>query len=429
MQWRLVHCTILERNKEFGLDNIGTDGLSYTAPKAGILDLLIVSFVKNNRNSFQRAMVSLSDLNDLGLNLDIHLNFYSVISIQCGSVFDYVSFPSDYQDLFLGKTMYDKANKLLLVTTASAVPNNLAIQTLGKSSQSFAIGVIHGGYVNVVPIREGEIRSKYIPCVEPGTRPRHVTTTVTQVKWFCVQGTQILAITSTLGLHVYDDEGRKCLFTHSCSDSHGSTDSFARGLALVNGERLCVGNSSGSIRIFKIPSDVSDYLHLEKLSSHNKAITDIACNESQDIMVSADDSGCLLLWNVKDTIECITTITGRGFPCTSIQMWKSLILAAYGSGHIRMFDFKTSRLLTEVAAHARWITGIDLAPGRGLLLSVSEDSFAKIWTIDSEEKLILHKYTAAVENKMLVGGKFLNSYGTEFCVSAYDANDVICFSV
>lgn len=42
---------------------------------------------------------------------------------------------------------------------------------------------------------------------------------------------------------------------------------------------------------------------------------------------------------------------------------------------------------------------------------------------------ILHKHTAAVDNKMLVGGKFLNSYGTEFCVSSYDANDVICFSV
>lgn len=73
-------------------------------------------------------------------------------------------------------------------------------------------------------------------------------------------------------------------------------------------------------------------------------------------------------------------------------MWKNLILAGYGSGHIRMFDFKTSRLLSEVAAHARWITGLDVASSRGLLLSVSEDSFAKIWTIDAEEKLVINLF-------------------------------------
>lgn len=230
----------------------------------------------------------------------------------------YIKWLSDIQCLYsqncpiARNIMYEKANKLLLVTTASAVPNNLAVQSFGKNSQGFAIGVIHGGYVNIVPLREGEVRSKYIPCVEPGTRPRHVTTTVTQVKWFSVHNVQILAITSTLGLQIYDEEGRKCLYTHPCTDSNLTSDTFARGLALVSNERLCVGNSSGSIRVFKTPHDSSDFLHLEKLLSHNKAITDIAANESQELMVSADDSGCITLWNVKDTIQYITSIAGIG---------------------------------------------------------------------------------------------------------------------
>lgn len=45
-------------------------------------------------------------------------------------------------------------------------------------------------------------------------------------------------------------------------------------------------------------------------------------------------------------------------------------------------------LLVEVGAHARWITGLDLAPEQGLLLSVSEDSFAKIWQIKKSEQTV-----------------------------------------
>jgi WD40 repeat protein len=66
-------------------------------------------------------------------------------------------------------------------------------------------------------------------------------------------------------------------------------------------------------------------------------------------------------------------------------MWNDFILGAYGSGHIRVFGAHTSRLMCEVAAHARWITATDIAPDTGHFLSVSEDSFVKIWKISRED--------------------------------------------
>jgi WD40 repeat protein len=72
-------------------------------------------------------------------------------------------------------------------------------------------------------------------------------------------------------------------------------------------------------------------------------------------------------------------------PCTSLKMWEGFILCAFGSGHIRVFGIKTLSLICEVAAHARWITATDIAPETGYFLSVSEDSFAKVWQISKQD--------------------------------------------
>ena len=60
-------------------------------------------------------------------------------------------------------------------------------------------------------------------------------------------------------------------------------------------------------------------------------------------------------------------------------------MCAYGSGHIRVFGTQTWSLICEIAAHARWITAIDVALETGHLLSVSEDSFARVWQISRED--------------------------------------------
>lgn len=68
-----------------------------------------------------------------------------------------------------------------------------------------------------------------------------------------------------------------------------------------------------------------------------------------------------------------------------MRVWRGLVVGAYGSGHLRVFSVDHRRrevaLTIEVAAHAKWITALDIAPESGLILSVSEDSFAKVWQL------------------------------------------------
>lgn len=72
-----------------------------------------------------------------------------------------------------------------------------------------------------------------------------------------------------------------------------------------------------------------------------------------------------------------------------------MIITAYGSGHIRLFSTSTSsdpQLLVEVAAHARWITALDVAMDEGTVLSVSEDSFVKVWDIIETNTTVYNQF-------------------------------------
>ena len=58
---------------------------------------------------------------------------------------------------------------------------------------------------------------------------------------------------------------------------------------------------------------------------------------------------------------------GRRYACTSVALWSDLIVAAFGSGHIRIFSSAKGSLLAEVTAHAKWINAIDVAPATGMV--------------------------------------------------------------
>lgn len=74
--------------------------------------------------------------------------------------------------------MYVKDRLLLLLTSASAVPNNLAVNLSKKGKTSESVAVIHQGYINVVPVNDYEMQSKYIPHTDAPLRNKVVVTQV-----------------------------------------------------------------------------------------------------------------------------------------------------------------------------------------------------------------------------------------------------------
>lgn len=54
-------------------------------------------------------------------------------------------------------------------------------------------------------------------------------------------------------------------------------------------------------------------------------------------------------------------------PCTGICIWQNSAVAAYGCGHIRLFDITSGNVLAEITAHAKWISALHIAQSSGLV--------------------------------------------------------------
>lgn len=81
-------------------------------------------------------------------------------------------------------------------------------------------------------------------------------------------------------------------------------------------------------------------------------------------------------------------------PCTTTEMTRLGVMAVgYGCGTIRMFDPTVKfingdaedqlSMTVQISAHARCITSMSAAKDADLLLSVSEDSWIRVWKISS----------------------------------------------
>ncbi|XP_046674371.1 WD repeat-containing protein 54-like isoform X2 [Homalodisca vitripennis] len=290
-----------------------------------------------------------------------------------------------------------------------------------------AVVFINQGFINVVPVVGEELSAKYIPCTDKAQAQSAV---VTQVMWCTLGWEPVLVITSSLGLQVFDVGGLECRFSHPCADPSPPAESFARGLATICNEFLCVGNASGCVRVFGLVGEDAELVFVDRKQEHSEAITDLAANK--DLLVSADEGGSVVLWNLTGE----ELLKGYSLPeyrtaCTGVKLLQEFLLAAYGSGHLRMFSVdptKPPALMCEVAAHARWLTALDVAPDSNLALTTSEDSFVRVWEIVRGETTILkQKFFTQVEDAFLVGGRFLTSTGSAFCVSAYESNLIYCF--
>jgi hypothetical protein len=62
-----------------------------------------------------------------------------------------------------------------------------------------------------------------------------------QVMWCIIRQQKLFVVASSLGVQIFDEDGRVCKFSHPCRDVPDVGGSFARGLAVIGPDMLCVG--------------------------------------------------------------------------------------------------------------------------------------------------------------------------------------------
>ncbi|PIK37781.1 putative WD repeat-containing protein 54 isoform X2 [Apostichopus japonicus] len=245
-----------------------------------------------------------------------------------------------------------------------------------------------------------------------------------KAKFCCLSGRNILVLCSQQGVQMFESDGSVMVFWYALPAAESTQGLlFTRGIAVLPDNLIAIGTHYGGILVFRVPSQGTNVTLCQTLKCHDYPITAIATEGA--VMASADDSGGITVWEaVQDQIGRVAKVNGGGSSCTSLVVYKQMVIAGYGSGHIRIFDAFKATMMVEVCAHARWIHAIDLAPDSGLLVSTSEDTFVRVWSIlkKQDDVHIQLEHTEKIQDTQLTGVQFLDPNGQSFSVSGYDSN-------
>ncbi|CAF2983912.1 unnamed protein product [Rotaria socialis] len=333
-------------------------------------------------------------------------------------------------------TLQKSTESALVQWSASHLSNNLTINRSSESRRSTLYGISHkSGFTMVTVPDSGTKRIQgQVICRIMGNNNNaapesdaRFTVYVIQAAFINLPIRNLLVLACTKSVQIYELDGTTNLHIHMLDKNNtNKTESsiYARGIAGIGQNLLCVGNHQGEILVFNIPPKGNNIFLKETIHGHQFGITYLVSNAN--LLISSDTSGVILIKNIRtmSRINEIQSINESGV--TSLSMWNNCIVASYANGMIHLFDPENAQICGSIAAHARCINAIDCNE-QGLLASVGDDCYVRIWKLsgDAESLQISHECNYHLDNSQLVGVKFLNLSRADLAISAYDSNDII----
>ncbi|KAL8572681.1 hypothetical protein ACOMHN_049810 [Nucella lapillus] len=322
--------------------------------------------------------------------------------------------------------MYRREKPIVVKGSASSLCNNLSILVMPDKRQ-ISYAVVHKYAVNVITASTdgSSVTSRQVICKEPSATQGNPF--LMEAKWVQAASRTVMVLTTQRGIQMFEQDGSAMIYWHGLSDgSDSSSSNFARGVAAV-GDCICVGTESGKILVFGIPSKGTNVTLKTTLKGHSSPLCDLTVEDN--MMASGDSRGNIVVWSFSGSdAKQVASIAGSGSPCNALRLWKGTVVAGYGSGHMRVFNAASGKIGAEVTAHARAINGVDVAPDKGLVLTVSDDSFMRIWKVTpGNAPQLEYQHSENVADLQLVGGKFVDPQGRALCLTGYDNNEIIFY--
>jgi len=318
--------------------------------------------------------------------------------------------------------MYKKDKPITLKGSTSFLCNNLAVNVVPEKKQ-LNYAVVHKSVVNITcATTDGSsVTGRQVAVKEPSATQG--LPFVMQAKWVVLPSRSVLVLTTQRGIQMYEADGSALIYWHALSETVDKSN-FGKGICGAGDNMVCVGTESGAILVFDMPSKGTNVTVLDTVKGHKSPITDLT--SEGEFMVSADDLGTIMVWRCSGSkFTQVSCIRGSGWPCNSLAIWKDTVVAGFASGHLRVYSLSTGTLGAEVTAHARAINAVDVASENGLVLSVSDDTYLRIWQLKAgPQPQIEHRHSECVGDLQLVGAHFVDKQGRALCITGYDNNEI-----
>ncbi|XP_059469523.1 WD repeat-containing protein 54-like [Neocloeon triangulifer] len=313
-----------------------------------------------------------------------------------------------------------------------------------KGQEAISVSIIHRGHAHILPTPNSPSYMGQASTVSSLGNSNLQPVIILQVAFVSTSGRSYFVVASTFGVQIFDEGGSVILFSYDISkspvsafDTDASSAPYAVGIAKLSTRpdtaSICVGASSGGILVLSAMGLDISFSSMSR--NHDYSVTCLAGLDRT--LISGDTSGTVMSWKIDNNEKLNRTsfIRGPNWSCTCLCAYydlagKAMAVAAFGSGHLRIYEAATLALRAEVAAHSRWITGLDVAPETRMLISCSEDSIFTIWQLNPDECTpIDYVCSSSVANHKLLGARFLNSHGTSLCLSSFESNFIHCFNL
>lgn len=277
--------------------------------------------------------------------------------------------------------------------SASLLPGNLV-----AGSKSFAY--IHRNEValvesKLVALGNEKAESTKVAYVEKDA--------INQVEFIKIagMGEMIVLVNQAGAVFIYDDVGQKLLHSYKHTRPNGIAlnlkEQHFRGIVTNGKEYLYIGTGGGEILVFNLTKTKFSLVKTVQSTPEGHGeigggISTLAYAATPNpTLISGDDWGQVLFWNLSgggDTISTaagkVTKLSGKGSPVTSLSYGQGFLAAGFGSGHIRLYDLarlSTGALVVEIGAHTRSINSVQIHPSRPLMISAGEDTFVTCWSL------------------------------------------------
>lgn len=243
---------------------------------------------------------------------------------------------------------------------------------------------------------------------------------------------EYLVVTSNLGVQLWSADGERLEWFLKMTEELEETNEapqfhFMRGacsLTTSTGTNcIAVGSSIGTLLIVTTSGDV-----IHRLStSSSSPITAVAATPRY--LFCANDEGDILGFRCDGTFENFMRIQGKGDCCSALVCKDGVVVAAFSTGHVRIYRAELGELSIEIAAHSRAMTGMALHPHCAYLATCGEDQNAHVWTFPdflspSGSDMDL-AYSSKLENCLCTGVAW--TADQQLLVASYDSEDLHVF--
>jgi len=246
---------------------------------------------------------------------------------------------------------------------------------------------------------------------------------------------------------LYDENGQKLLLSYKYVKSSGAAltlkEAHLRGIACDGKEWLYVGTGAGDILALQVSKAK---LALGKLlaagpDSHQEAaageqsgggVSALAYSAQHGLLASADDWGNVLLWSaatgdVLGASKPVRAWVGAGSPVSCLASGHGILVAGFGSGHVRMFDWSRKGPVAEIAAHTRAVNGLDVHPSKAVVMAAAEDTFVSVWSLPApgaDKPEVKSLFINSPVLGLITGGRFGGAHGEFIVTTSYDSRAI-----